>query len=123
MAVAGACTAAARAASLGLLSIPSLSRRTRRKDSLAAGNSRLGSAQVWSSQPTMLRASVDIDSEPWSSTAAWKAGSANAGPSRRRASARILDRLGYTVDHWTGPARQRSRPALPIHQVVIHRWA
>ena len=64
MAVADACTAAARAASLGLLSIPSLSRRTRRKDSPAAGNSRLGSAQVWSSQPSMLRARVAAPARP-----------------------------------------------------------
>jgi hypothetical protein len=41
-----------------------------------------------SSQVVMLRARVGIGSEPWSRTAAWKAGSENAGPRRRRASCR-----------------------------------
>ena len=41
-----------------------------------------------SSQVSMLRARVGIGSEPWSRTAAWKAGSENAGPSRRLASSR-----------------------------------
>lgn len=47
---------------------------------------------VWasgvSSQAAMLRARVGIGSEPWSRTAAWKAGSENAGPRRPRASSR-----------------------------------
>ena len=42
-----------------------------------------------SSQPAMLRASVGIGSEPWSSTAPWNAGRENAGPRRLRASSLI----------------------------------
>ena len=43
-----------------------------------------------SSQSAMLRARTGIGSEPWSSTAAWNAGSENAGPSRSLASSLIL---------------------------------
>ncbi len=43
-----------------------------------------------SSQSAMLRARTGIGSEPWSSTAAWKEGSENAGPSRCLASSLIL---------------------------------
>jgi uncharacterized membrane protein len=42
-----------------------------------------------SSQSAMLRARTGIGSEPWSSTAAWNAGSENAGPSRCLASSLI----------------------------------
>jgi hypothetical protein len=42
-----------------------------------------------SSQPAMLRVRVGIGSEPWSSTAAWKAGSENLTPRRRWASSLI----------------------------------
>jgi hypothetical protein len=41
-----------------------------------------------SSHASMLRSRVGIGSEPWSRTAAWKAGSENAAPSRRLDSSR-----------------------------------
>ena len=57
----------------------------------------VGVATWFSSQPSMLRASVGIGSEPWSRTAAWKAGSENDAPSR-----------------WRARSRRRSISSLPV---------